>query len=37
MFCKVCIDENIKNRIRACSVCRTKFSNEEVKDIILNC
>ncbi|CAK56155.1 unnamed protein product (macronuclear) [Paramecium tetraurelia] len=36
MFCKPCIDDNQKNRNRACPVCRAKYGIEEVKAIILN-
>lgn len=31
MFCKHCIDDNQKNRNRACPVCRTKYGLEDVK------
>ncbi|KAM3142660.1 hypothetical protein pb186bvf_005319 [Paramecium bursaria] len=36
MFCSPCLDDNQRNRNRACPVCRTKYSNEERRNIKLN-
>jgi E3 ubiquitin-protein ligase BRE1 len=35
MFCKVCIDENIKNRNRKCPSCGQRFDTKDVEDIWL--
>ncbi len=33
MFCKECIDKNIALRTRACFVCKTKFTNDDVQKV----
>lgn len=35
-FCKECIDKNIQLRKRMCPNCRTKFGQEDIKDIYWN-
>ncbi|CAD8058809.1 unnamed protein product [Paramecium sonneborni] len=36
MFCKPCIEDNQRNRNRACPVCRTRYGIEEVRSIKLS-
>jgi E3 ubiquitin-protein ligase BRE1 len=35
MFCKVCVDENIKNRSRKCPACGQRFDTKDVADVWL--
>jgi E3 ubiquitin-protein ligase BRE1 len=35
MFCKNCVDENIKNRSRKCPACGTRFDTKDVADVWL--
>lgn len=35
MFCKHCIDENIKNRSRKCPACGGRFDTKDVADVFL--
>ena len=35
MFCKNCVDENIKNRSRKCPACGIRFDTKDVGDIWL--
>lgn len=35
MFCKQCVDENIKNRSRKCPACGTRFDTKDVADVWL--
>ena len=35
MFCRQCIDENIRNRSRKCPACQTRFDTKDVQDIWL--
>jgi E3 ubiquitin-protein ligase BRE1 len=35
MFCKNCVDENIKNRSRKCPACGIRFDTKDVQDIWL--
>lgn len=35
MFCKQCIDENIKNRSRKCPACGVRFDTKDVADVWL--
>eukprot|EP00541_Cyclophora_tenuis_P014908 CAMPEP_0116577744 /NCGR_PEP_ID=MMETSP0397-20121206/21315_1 /TAXON_ID=216820 /ORGANISM="Cyclophora tenuis, Strain ECT3854" /LENGTH=361 /DNA_ID=CAMNT_0004107045 /DNA_START=7 /DNA_END=1093 /DNA_ORIENTATION=+ len=35
MFCKQCVEENIRNRSRKCPACGQRFDNKDVEDIWL--
>jgi E3 ubiquitin-protein ligase BRE1 len=35
MFCKQCVDENIKNRSRKCPACGSRFDTKDVADVWL--
>jgi hypothetical protein len=33
LFCKECIDENLRNRLRKCPACGEKFGQDDVKSV----
>jgi E3 ubiquitin-protein ligase BRE1 len=33
LFCKECIDENLRNRSRKCPACGEKFGQDDVKQV----
>jgi len=35
MFCKQCVDENVKNRSRKCPACGLKFDTKDIADVYL--
>eukprot|EP00536_Pseudo-nitzschia_multiseries_P013078 jgi/Psemu1/261164/estExt_Genewise1Plus.C_5360008 len=35
MFCKQCVDENVKNRSRKCPACGLKFDSKDIADVYL--
>mmetsp|Transcript_32545 Transcript_32545/g.74826 ORF Transcript_32545/g.74826 Transcript_32545/m.74826 type:complete len:137 (-) Transcript_32545:151-561(-) len=35
MFCKQCVEENVRNRSRKCPACGQRFDNKDVEDIWL--
>lgn len=36
MFCKECIDENLRNRQRKCPACGEKFGQDDVRQVFFN-
>jgi E3 ubiquitin-protein ligase BRE1 len=36
LFCKECIDENLRNRSRKCPACGEKFGQDDVTPVYFN-
>jgi hypothetical protein len=36
LFCKECIDENLRNRSRKCPACGEKFGQDDVTPVFFN-